>query len=82
MLLICAEIISSVGAGWLISNFNSFFVCKIRKDFEKIRNRIFFAYWLMYGKKIGTSPCKLFFSSLHFDLDFSLRACLKPASHL
>jgi hypothetical protein len=37
MLIICAEITSCVAAGWLISNFNSFFVCKIRQNFEKIK---------------------------------------------
>jgi hypothetical protein len=59
-----------------------FFVCKIRQICEQIKNRKFVAYWLMYRKKIGTSPCKLFFPSMHFDLDFGLRAFLKAASHL
>jgi hypothetical protein len=59
-----------------------FFCAKLGKISEKIKNRKLVAYWLMYRKKIGTSPCKLFFPSLHFDLDFSLRAFLKAASHL
>jgi hypothetical protein len=61
MLIIHSEIISSVAAGWLISNFNSFFVCKIRQIFETIKNRKLVAYWLMYRKKLAHLHANYFF---------------------
>jgi hypothetical protein len=66
MIIICAEIISCVAAGWLISNFNGFFVCKIRQVFEKIKNRKLVAYWLMYRKKIWHISMQIIFSLIAF----------------
>jgi hypothetical protein len=37
-----------------------FFCAKLGKKF-KIKNKKLVAYWLLYGKNIGTSPCKFFF---------------------